>query len=135
MLFQLERSNPGGPWLVPHDREVSMKAPRLSIEIAVSKECSAVTKSKKKLRKQTRKLEEEKKKAKDEAVVETPMEKILTLKSTVPASKIALSDGPQESATKHVDANDDSDVNNEVEAQGQVLTLKAERKQKGARRI
>jgi U3 small nucleolar RNA-associated protein 14 len=54
-----------------------MKAPRKKNDILLSKDSTALTKTKNKLKKQAKKREEEKEKLQDDAVVEISMENVL----------------------------------------------------------
>jgi U3 small nucleolar RNA-associated protein 14 len=126
------------PWLAPQISDVTMKAPRKKNEILLSKESTALTKSKNKLKKQVKKREDEKEKTKDDAVVEISMDNVLSLggeaSAPTPATKSAqekATTSRKGSMTDGATADDDSDVNSEVEAQEIALDMKGKAKTKG----
>lgn len=127
------------PWLVPQGSDVARKVPRKQNEILLNKDSTAPTKLKNKLKKQARKWEEEKEKAKDDAVVEISMANVLSLGGDASATNLATN-STKATATKESrkaskinggTADDDSDVNSEVEAQETALAIKGNAKSKG----
>ena len=126
------------PWLVPQNTGVAKKAPRKKNEILLSKDSTALTKSKNKLKKQAKKREEEKEKLRDDAVVEISMDNVLSLGSgpsvPTPATETAKKTATQsrkDPTTNGSLVDDDSDANSEVEAQEKALDTKSKTNAKG----
>ena len=124
------------PWLVPQTSGVANKAPRRENEILVSKDSNALTKSKNKLKKQAKKRAEEKDKAKDDAEVEISMDAVLAVGDEV-AAPSPLTNNPKAKASEKEGstrndgtADDDSDVNSEVEAQEKMVNVKSKTNKK-----
>lgn len=123
------------PWLLPRNADTITKAPRKNNEVVVSKDSSAITKSKNKLKKQAKKREEERAKAKDDATMEISMENVLTLEATPIASsslpKKSAQEKPIGNTVNGVPADESDDNNSEVEAQEKALNFKGKGKAKG----
>ncbi|KAJ3995838.1 Utp14-domain-containing protein [Lentinula boryana] len=135
---------PANPWLVP-SANVSSRTTRKKNEVVVDKDSSQTTKSRHKLKKQAKKTEEEKARAKDDALVEIEMDRVLTVseaqqgqKKNV-ASKAILNNTRQNQPKKKgktqappssgaVSDDDDSDSDNsEVEEQEKMLLTKGKK--------
>lgn len=134
------------PWLAPRNTDAVLKAPRKKNEVVVSKDSTAITKSKNKLKKQAKRREEEKEKAKDDATVEITMDNVLTLTTPASSSQPQTSSSQSQKttasntlgtvskqplATNGATVDDDSDANSEIEEQEKVVDLKGKGKAKG----
>jgi U3 small nucleolar RNA-associated protein 14 len=119
------------PWLAPRNPDLARKAPKKNNEILLSKDSTASTKSKNKLKKQARKRAEQKK-AKDDAVVEISTDNVLSPRDDAykPTTGEATSESGKGLTTDGFTMDNDSDVNSEVEAQEKALDIKVKAKTK-----
>ncbi|KAJ3715559.1 Utp14-domain-containing protein [Lentinula guzmanii] len=143
-----ELTSPGtpvNPWLVP-SVNVPSRTARKKNEVVVDKDSSQTTKSRHKLKKQAKKTEEEKARAKDDALVEIEMDRVLTVSEAQQgqkkkvASEAILNNTKQNQSKKKkgkthappssgaVSDDDDSDSDNsEVEEQEKMLLTKGKK--------